>query len=193
MPRPDHALSLEPEPMPAPYAPRPLHAFVDESKRSGQYLMCAVLIAPKHLAEVRRALTDLCLRGQRRLHFRSERDPRRRLILDRIARFPMRAYLYQQSHRPTVARAACMRTMTRDFLAVGVSRLVIEHTDGYLHRDGSVLINEMQRQGWPNALVYEHVQAHLEPNLWAADAVAWAYGAGGDWRRRIDGLIDIRP
>jgi hypothetical protein len=74
-----------------------------------------------------------------------------------------------------------------------VTRLVIEPIDSLVHRDRSVVINEMQRQGRPNGFVYEHLAARLEPNLWAADAVAWAYGAGGDWRRRILGLVDIQP
>jgi hypothetical protein len=29
-----------------------------------------------------------------------------------------------------------------------------------------------------------------EPLLWVSDAVAWAMGAGGDWRRRVEPMID---
>ena len=68
-----------------------MHAFVDESERPGRYLMCAVVIAPAHLAVVRQALTALRMPGQRRLHMDHERDRRRRLILDRIAELPIRA------------------------------------------------------------------------------------------------------
>lgn len=28
-----------------------------------------------------------------------------------------------------------------------------------------------------------------EPLLWVPDALAWAYGKGGDWRRRMDGVV----
>jgi hypothetical protein len=28
--------------------------------------------------------------------------------------------------------------------------------------------------------------------LWAADALSWAVGAGGDWRRRVDMIVTIR-
>ena len=31
-----------------------------------------------------------------------------------------------------------------------------------------------------------------EPLLWAVDGLVWAYGAGGDWRRRVEGLIEAR-
>jgi len=170
-----------------------MHAFVDESERPGRYLMCAVLVAPAHLAEVRQALIALRMPGQRRLHMNNEQNPRRRLILDRIAALPLRAHVYQRPGRPVQARAACLRAMTADLLAAGVTTLVIEPVDGFEHRDHSVLINELQQLKMPNSIVYEHVVAKLEPNLWAADAVAWAYGAGGDWRRRIRKQVDVRP
>jgi len=172
----------------------PVHAFVDESERPGRYLMCAVLVAPAHLSTVRRTLTDLCLPGQRRLHLHKERDRRRRLILDRIAALPIRVNVYARPGRPAPARTACLRAMTADLLTAGVTRLVIEPVDGFEHRDRGAIIDELRAQGRRRtALVYEHVAAHLEPNLWAADAIAWAYGAGGDWRRRIRGLVDIHP
>jgi hypothetical protein len=30
----------------------------------------------------------------------------------------------------------------------------------------------------------------VEPLLWVADAVTWAVGAGGDWRRRVAPMLD---
>jgi hypothetical protein len=175
------------------HSPQRAHAFVDESERPGRYLMCAVLIGPKHLADVRRTLIGLCLRGQRRLHLVDERDSRRRLILDRVARLPVQAFVYARPGKPTDARATCLRAMTADLVAAGVRRLVIEPVDGFVHRDRGWIIDELREQGRSIELTYEHVEAHLEPNLWAADAIAWAYGAGGDWRRRIDRLLEIRP
>jgi hypothetical protein len=171
----------------------PMHAFVDESLRGGRYLMCAVLVAPAHLAEARQALLALRMPGQRRLHMKTEHDRRRRLILDRIAALPVRANLYRRAGRPTAAREACLRAMTADLLTAGVTRLVIEPIQTLVHPDRIVLINEMQRLKRPGAFVYEHLAAPLEPNLWAADAIAWAYGSGGDWRRRIQNLVDIHP
>lgn len=155
--------------------------------------MCAVVIAPAHLAEVRQALIALRMPGQRRLHMDHERDRRRRLILDRIARLPVRAHVYQQPGKPIQARIACLRAMTADLLRVGVTRLVIEPIDGMERRDHGAIIDELRAQRRPGALSYEHTVARLEANLWAADAIAWAYGAGRDWRRRIWHLLDVRP
>jgi hypothetical protein len=38
-------------------------------------------------------------------------------------------------------------------------------------------------------LLYEHLKPHEEPLLWVPDAVAWCYGNGGDWRRRVAPLV----
>ncbi|WP_179118522.1 hypothetical protein [Saccharothrix sp. ALI-22-I] len=39
-------------------------------------------------------------------------------------------------------------------------------------------------------LTYEHFRAHEGPMLWAGDAIAWSYGAGGEWRRRVAGRLE---
>ena len=38
-------------------------------------------------------------------------------------------------------------------------------------------------------LTYEHLSGVHEQLPWVADAVAWCFGAGGDWHRRIAPLI----
>jgi hypothetical protein len=38
-------------------------------------------------------------------------------------------------------------------------------------------------------LVFEHRSARVEPMLWIADAIAWAYGAGGDWRALVGSIV----
>lgn len=75
----------------------PLYAFVDESIRGSTYLMCAVLVAPSDLARVRRTLTDIRLPGQARIHLYKERPSRRRLVLDVVARLPIRSRIYLAS------------------------------------------------------------------------------------------------
>ena len=167
-----------------------MHAFVDESERPGRYLMCAVLVAPRDLTTVRRALTALCLPGQRRLHMAKERKPRRHLILDRMAALPLRARMYVEPGPAFQARSSCLRSIVRDISELDITRLVIEPVDGYLQHDRSTIINEVQRLGRGQALDYEHLAARFEPVLWAADGIAWAYGAGDDWRRRIKSCLD---
>jgi hypothetical protein len=38
-------------------------------------------------------------------------------------------------------------------------------------------------------LVYEHLPSENDPLLWIPDIVAWCYGAGGDWLRRVRPLL----
>jgi len=38
-------------------------------------------------------------------------------------------------------------------------------------------------------LVYEHVDSTSESLLWIADIVGWCFGAGREWRKRIDPIV----
>jgi len=39
-------------------------------------------------------------------------------------------------------------------------------------------------------LAYEHIDSRLEPILWVSDAVAWCFGAAGQWRDRTARLVE---
>jgi len=61
--------------------------YVDESKARGYYIVAtATAIGDVQASE--RALRDLLKPGQRRIHFKSESDSRRRQILSRICALP---------------------------------------------------------------------------------------------------------
>lgn len=55
--------------------------------------------------------------------------------------------------------------------------------------DKRVLFRDVKRHGVSGTLTYVHESPHQEPLLWIADAVAWSYTRGGDWKRRIQPLI----
>ena len=57
------------------------------------------------------------------------------------------------------------------------------------HRDVLVLDAALRKHG-SQTLEYRHLSPYEEPLLWVSDAVAWAMGAGGDWRRRVEPMID---
>ena len=40
-------------------------------------------------------------------------------------------------------------------------------------------------------VTFDHRRSNTEPMLWAADALCWAVGAGGDWRRRVEGVLTV--
>jgi hypothetical protein len=59
-------------------------AFVDESARGPNYHVCVAVVADGDVDGLRRLARSFCLPGQRRWHFVTERDSRRRQILDAV-------------------------------------------------------------------------------------------------------------
>lgn len=166
-----------------------VHVFVDESDRSA-YLVCAARVYPAETAAMRRLVQSFRLPGQHRLHFVKERPSRRREILDALARTNVRVRLYSCRAQVKLARQRCLRQLVTDLEEPRAERLIIEPVDGLQTLDRET-IYETSR-GNPNLanLTYHHLSAHNEPLLWIPDAVAWAYGAGAPWQRRIENMID---
>lgn len=160
------------------------HAFVDESVRNELYIMCAALVPTVALDAARRTLRSLRARGQRRIHFVTESDRRRRALLRAISELDCSSIVYVARHRDQVAaRAALLATMLPELQSSGVSRLVLESRQGQDERDRSVIYRAVGSQR-ESAFRYTHNPASAEPLLWIADAVAWAWGRGGRWRAR---------
>lgn len=175
---------------------RSAHVFLDESVRDS-YLICAVLVRPSDLDRVRRLLRQLRLGGQRRLHFERERDARRRMILTRLIAAPLRASIFTcEAGDQVTARLACLRRVVIE-LGEQTRRLVIESSESLEARDRQAIYNAMRTTQLIGAFDYEHLRSFEEPMLWAADAICWAHGAGGDWRKRVEAVIDnvyeVRP
>ncbi|MFF0575263.1 hypothetical protein [Streptosporangium saharense] len=166
------------------------HAFIDESARGG-YLVCAVVLTPKNLLTSRQALRRLCKPGQQRIHMSSESDSRRREILSGIRGLGMEAHVYQAELKGRSQRAVrddCLRAAVPDLVLMGISRLVIESCDQ--DRQDRLVVHEMLGKAEAHdRMAYGHGRPSSEPLLWVPDALAWAYGKGGDWRRRTDGVV----
>ena len=168
-----------------------VQAFVDESKRRRTYLICAVLVDPRDLAHTRVSLGRMLLPQQRRLHFSKESHRRRQSLLAEMTKLPVQAWIYASAAKEPDAREQGIAALLSDLMAVNGERLVIERREASQDARESAQIAEAVRRGVaPAEMGYHHLNGHEEPLLWVADAVAWAYGAGGDWRRRSKGLIE---
>lgn len=169
-----------------------MHAFVDESARGQTYIVCAAIVDPGQLRPVRQQLRGLLLPGQRELHFKFEKVSRQRLIADRIGALPVGVRVYVATcHRKQqeAARQRCLELIVGDLLARRAQRLVLD-TRG--HRDTVdrlTLYRALGRKPSRTELTYEHEDSVAECLLWIADAVAWCYGAGGQWRQRVEPVI----
>lgn len=176
-------------------------AFSDESERAGTMLVAVVVVAPGDADAARASLRGLLLAGQRRVHTAKESPRRRRVLLDTIARTDgLAATVVRLRRPPGIDRVAGRRLLLSAaagiVVAAGVSAWTLDDTHpAQRNRDRDTIGHALQRLD-AGQVVYDHRRSHSEPLLWAADAICWAAGAGGDWRRRIEAMlsvIDIGP
>ncbi len=170
-----------------------LFVYVDESVRSGRYLLGAVLVEPAAAGQLRRTVRKLLLPGQRRLHFNNEGRRRRRELLGAIGRLDVEALVYSSRHSAEVtaeaARARCLAAIVDEVQhRHRRCELLIESRDHMDTEDG-ITIRRARR---PEPLLsFQHLRPDHDPLLWLPDGIAWAVGAGGDWRRRAGSFVTI--
>jgi hypothetical protein len=165
----------------------PSDVFVDESVRN-DYVLCAVRVDPRDLRDARSFVRSLRLGGERRIHFSKESNQRRRELLARLCDHGFDVSLYRAPAHDPLARARLLTMLVEDH-GGDLHRLVLESRGAGDVADQRHLI-DLRRSGLlPDTATYEHLRPHEEPMLWVADAIAWSYGATGDWKRRIEAML----
>ncbi len=163
--------------------------FVDESKRSG-FRLAAILVPVSEMADARATMQAQLVRGTRRLHFVHENDVYRRRALAAIAKLDLRIAVIES---PRFEAQPSQRTAALAML-VGLcaewkaDRLVLERDQNVVGLDRRVLTECASALGHPHSLSFSHLPASQEPLLWIADAVAWSWSRGRDYRRRIEAM-----
>lgn len=105
-------------------------AAVDESMRSGRYTMAAAVHEGVDSRHVRRLVRSHRLAGQSHLHAKSERDGRKKRIIDDCRRSGLvRLWVYVESFPAKSAREVLVHALTVDAVKAGVTRLVVERGD----------------------------------------------------------------
>jgi len=162
--------------------------YLDGSVRAGRYLLAAAETNAHGAIQVRRALGDLVLSGQRRLHFKSESHARRRVILDSIVELPVSVtVLTCRGLGEAASRRLLLGALTRLIQTdERESTLFIERVDGSVALDQAAITSARRREP---VLTWHHLAPHEDPALWVSDAIAWAVGAGGEWRRRAEPVV----
>lgn len=162
------------------------HVFVDESCRSS-YLLVATYARSADLQAIRADLRRLCRPGQRRIHFAKESDRCRKAVLSALSTAATCSRIYQANGPQELARAAALTELVAQLPEVHAQQLVLESRGHRDNADRQVIYGALQKVGFEVA--YRHVEPQQEPMLWISDAIAWAYGAGGDWTRRVRPMI----
>ncbi len=168
-----------------------LHAFADESRRNRHYLVAAAFVDARDLHRLRKVLRGMLLPGQYELHFKKETPARRRAIISRLAteRVAVRVYLATCGQGEERARRTCVSQLVDDVLEADAHRLVLDSREVRNEIDRVTILAALRKSARATDLVYEHRNSTQEELLWIADAVAWCYGAGGDWHRRLDPIL----
>lgn len=167
-----------------------VHAFADESKES-RFTFAAALCPTRDLDRARVALRGLRLARQRRLHFKRESPRQRHVILAELDRLGLGFVIYECARGvgERQARPAALEQMVTDLVDRGVTRLVIERDESLDVHDRRKLREVTAKVGCRDTFTYELLQAHEDPLLWAADAAAWSWTKGGEWRRRVRSMV----
>lgn len=168
---------------------RRAHVFIDESKSKNYYIAAAAAL-PTEAPEIDRALRRLTRPGQRRIHFKAERDSSRRLILSKLEAHEIRVHVYiAEGMSDKEARPLLLNTLVKDLVESGASRLMIERDQSLIEADRRTIRQALVSHGYVHELVYQHTAPVDHAMLWVSDAVAWCYQAGGDWIRRAEPLV----
>lgn len=101
-------------------------AFVDECKAK-KYLLVATIVDPKEMPEIRKLLNGLRMKGQRRIHFATESDSRRKQILSALKGCKFNGiYELAPSQNEKLARQELWERLIPRLVVQGVSKLFIE-------------------------------------------------------------------
>jgi len=173
-------------------------AFSDESERAAVMLLGVVLVSPGEVASARRSLRALLLPGQRQVHTAKESPRRKRTVIDTVARVEGLSAVVARYRRPAglgrlAARHLLLQATTGLVVGSGATTWALDNQDPAQVVRGRASIAHalggVDRRLHP---AYDHRPASSEPMLWAADAICWAVGAGGDWQRRLGGIVIVR-
>jgi hypothetical protein len=164
--------------------------YLDESK-SKRYTVAAVSIADADAARARKVLLAFRMKGQRRVHFVAESDPRRKEALALLTELNIKATLFVAPAGVTqsIARSACLTEFAGRLPLGKPSRVVIEQDDSMVEFDKRVMGAALRSRLFRSPVSYEHMRAVDEPLLWIPDAIVWSFIRGGEFRRRAAELI----
>lgn len=166
-------------------------AFIDESFRAGEYIVCAVVVDSSEVAKVRQAMRRTLKGSQGRVHMAKENANNKRGLLDTVAALEVDAHVVTVRVRDRSQRRArdvCLRAIAKALHARVVRRLVIESCDQD-RDDLQVLGDVFAELGAVHDVDIAHLRPHEDPILWVADVIAWAYGRAGEWGRRVAAII----
>ena len=162
--------------------------FIDESK-SKSYVLCAVFVAVDDVPKIRKGLNKLRLKGQSRIHFVSESDQRRRLILSNFRNLPIEVQFFEvKGLSEAESRKWCLGELVRNLPDDGFFQIWIETDTNHLLLDKSILSETLLAEGKGSTVMFTHSDSRSQILLWLPDALAWIRNRGGNWHKELRGF-----
>jgi hypothetical protein len=157
--------------------------FIDECKQV-PFLLVGFVSSNFEQHPMRKRLRTMLLPGQRSLHFKSERERRKKEILKVLLTSGCEVIVVQCQTKSNVAARMCaLDSMINNEKVRSCNLIVIELDETVRLRDHEFLKRQDSVSEW------DHRQRHEEPLLWVADAVAWCVNRGGEWERMVRPMI----
>jgi len=169
--------------------------FVDESCRM-DYLLCAVVVPVGDIAAARRMMRELKPKNRDRLHMKNETRNRDQIISRFVQSPPIsQAHIFKAGLRGTgrtqrEVRTECLHALGAYAAESGVTRILVESCSQD-EQDRTAVIGALAAQGASERVRVMVDRPTAHELLWAADLVAWAYGAGGWARTAISPLVKM--
>jgi hypothetical protein len=159
--------------------------FVDESK-ARLFLFAVVMVAPHVVHALRRDLRAARPKGRRDIHFNGARDDVRHEVVRILRQHDVRSVVFRAVNtKGCNPREDCVRATARLAVSICAHSVVFDRDESLEARDRRWLFQELNKTG----IRYDHLHRHEEPLLWAADAIAWCWQRGGDWRDEVRALV----
>ncbi|WP_246222376.1 hypothetical protein [Gordonia pseudamarae] len=167
--------------------------FVDESRRR-DYMLCAAVVASGDIAASRKAMRSLKPNNRNRLHMKDETRNRDQLVREFVRLQPIaEAHIFVGSVAGATerkVRTRCLEELAEFAVDAGATRILIESCSQD-KQDRAAVTGVLARRGALDRVRADVDRPTAHELLWAADLVAWAYGAGGTYKTLVDHLVTV--
>ncbi|WP_395638780.1 DUF3800 domain-containing protein [Pseudolysinimonas sp.] len=167
-----------------------MQAYVDESIRGRDYILCGVIVPEQEVTRTRQSIKSQLRGRQTRLHMAKESAETKGRLIAHVADLSMiSAVIVIRTSRESdrVSRDGCLAALTDHLVSQGLRRMVIESCDQD-KQDRQIIGDVLARTKNLDRVNVVHHRPSDEPLLWLADIVAWAHGGSSAWRSKISSL-----
>ena len=103
----------------------------------------------------------------------------------------MRVRAYKAiGYSQAAGRDACIELLLDDISSIRATSIVFEKDESAEKSDRMLLHQGLLSRGLIKNIEYRFLSKSAEPIIWIADAIAWSYSRGGDFKRRVEALIE---